>query len=274
MSLSAWIKNKKGGAGMNRTITWSTIILLLALFIILGGCQASGEGEEGEENQWNIPVSSIQSHLGGSDFGSAEEEEIIDLDDLLTRKNYLIVFDSSGSMDGTNCAEGNTKLVAAKQVLTEFAHSLDEKDNLGLVIFNARGIRLEVPLGTENREHFINRVNATWSDGGTPLADSMEIAYDNLAQQAKRQLGYGEYHLVVITDGEANENQDPGEMVDTILDRSSVIIHAVGFCIEEGHSLNQPGRILYSTASNPQELQQSLQDVLAEAPVFEITTFP
>jgi Ca-activated chloride channel family protein len=52
-----------------------------------------------------------------------------------------------------------------------------------------------------------------------------------------------------------------------------VVVHTVGFCIDEDHVLNQPGRTYYTAASNPDELRQGLQAVLAEAPNFDATKF-
>ena len=53
------------------------------------------------------------------------------------------------------------------------------------------------------------------------------------ARRAQRiaQLGYGEYHLVVVTDGEAT-GEDPTRRRRTDPDRESpVVLHTIGFCI-------------------------------------------
>lgn len=47
-----------------------------------------------------------------------------------------------------------------------------------------------------------------------------------------------------------------------------MVLHTIGFCIGEKHSLNQPGRTLYRAADNPEQLRAGLADVLAEAPSF------
>ena len=94
-----------------------------------------------------------------------------------------------------------------------------------------------------------------------------------LIRQGRRQLGYGEYHLIVVTDGQASSGQDPTGVVDEILASSPVVIHTIGFCIGEDHSLNQKGRVLYRTAQNAAELREGLEQVLAEAPDFTVTQF-
>jgi hypothetical protein len=78
---------------------------------------------------------------------------------------------------------------------------------------------------------------------------------------------------VIVTDGEASGGEDPTKVVNKILKRSPVIIHTIGFCIGEDHSLNQHGRILYKAANNPGDLRKGLQNVLAESPTFDIAVF-
>jgi hypothetical protein len=53
-----------------------------------------------------------------------------------------------------------------------------------------------------------------------------------------------------------------------MLEQSPVMLHTVGFCIDERHSLNQPGLVSYTAANSPEELLQGLQGVLAEAQDF------
>jgi Mg-chelatase subunit ChlD len=108
---------------------------------------------------------------------------------------------------------------------------------------------------------------------GTPLAHAIELAYGKLLEQAQRQLGYGEYNLVVVTDGHASEGQDPTGVVNRILDESPVALHTIGFCISAEHALNQPGRAVYRAADNPRALGEGLGAVLAEAPSFDLTEF-
>jgi Ca-activated chloride channel family protein len=109
--------------------------------------------------------------------------------------------------------------------------------------------------------------------GGTPLSTAIEIAYKKLTAQAKKQLGYGEYHLVVVTDGEATSGYEPDKVLAKILSESPVVVHTIGFCINTQHSLNQPGRTIYNTAQDYDSLRQSLQGILAESPEFSVSEF-
>jgi len=193
----------------------------------------------------------------------------------LFARNYYVVLDASGSMTERGCSGDLPKIDAARNALVAFAESLPANANLGLQVFDARGVREQIPLATgeANRAKFKTVLSAVRAGGGTPLHTAITQAYARLEQQGSRQLGYGEYHLVVVTDGEASDGQDPTGAVRLILDRSPIVLHTIGFCIGPKHSLNQPGRIIYRAADNPQQLREHLSDVLAEAPAFSVTGF-
>jgi hypothetical protein len=191
----------------------------------------------------------------------------------LFARNYYVVLDASGSMTERGCSGDLPKIDAARVALNAFADSLPADANLGLQVFDARGVREQLALGTKNRDQFKAALAKVRAAGGTPLHSAVTQAYTRLEAQGARQLGYGEYHLVVVTDGEASEGQDPTAAVKLVLDRSPIVLHTIGFCIGEKHSLNQPGRTIYRAADNPGQLRQSLSDVLAEAPKFDQSGF-
>jgi Ca-activated chloride channel homolog len=191
----------------------------------------------------------------------------------LFARNYYVVLDASGSMTERGCSGDLTKIDAARIALAAFAESLPADANLGLQVFDARGVREQVPLAAGNRPRFKAVLAQVRAGGGTPLQSAIAQAYAKLEAQGARQLGYGEYHLVVVTDGEASDGQDPSGVVRILLDRSPVVLHTIGFCIGPKHSLNQPGRTIYKAADDPSQLRQHLSDVLAEAPTFAVTGF-
>jgi Ca-activated chloride channel family protein len=190
----------------------------------------------------------------------------------LTRSNYYIVFDASGSMNESRCSGDRSKLDVAKQALLRFASRLPASANLGLHVFDSQGIRQLLPLGPLDRATLEAHVDAVRAGGGTPLAESALEAYGVLTAQGRKQLGYGEYHLVIVTDGEAT-GEDPGAVVNRIVGESPVLVNTIGFCLSDNHSLNQAGRVIYKAADNPAALEQTLADVLAEAPSFDVTRF-
>ncbi|KJR42733.1 von Willebrand factor type A (vWA) domain-containing protein [Candidatus Magnetoovum chiemensis] len=187
----------------------------------------------------------------------------------LLAKNYYVVLDGSGSMRDNGCSGTASKSEASKRALAEFAQAVPQEANLGFAAFDSRGVTERLPLGINNRDMFIQQVNNTRADTDTPLHDAVNLGFTKLKQQAQKQLGYGEYHLVMVTDGIATRGQNPTTIVNDIIDKTPVIIHTIGFCISENHALNQPGRTFYETADNPQELVKSLKQVLAEAETFD-----
>jgi len=187
-----------------------------------------------------------------------------DLDPLLTRRNFLIVLDGSGSMRDSQCSGNLSKIVAAKQAIAAFATKIKPEDNLGLCAFDSRGVTERSPLSL-NRAAFQKALQDVRSDSNTPLGTAVKLGYSLLQKQAQRQLGYGEYYLIVVTDGEADQGNDPRAIVNKVVSESPVVISTIGFCIGEGHSLNRPGMTLYHDATNLEQLNQGLESVLAES---------
>lgn len=191
----------------------------------------------------------------------------------LTDVNYYIVFDASGSMWDRECSDGKMKIHVAKDALNSFANQVPENARLGMLTFDKSGVVERVPLAKNNRENFRKIVSKIMPGGGTPLKSAMKKGLESLDKQAAAQLGYGEYHLVVLTDGIANRGQEPDSVVRTILGSTPVTIHTIGFCIGNKHSLNVEGGVLYKNATNPQELEKGLQSVLAEAEAYSDENF-
>jgi uncharacterized protein with von Willebrand factor type A (vWA) domain len=160
------------------------------------------------------------------------------------------------------------------QAVRGFIDAAPATANIGLAAFDNSGISERVPLGVGNRDALTDALQRIRAGSGTPLNSGIRIGYNRLTDQARAQQGYGEYHLVVVTDGKPEpSSEDPTPVVREILRESPVVLHTIGFCIDASHVLNQPGRTYYASATNPQELQSSLQAVLAEAPAFDVARF-
>jgi len=251
--------------------------VILALAILVAGA-ALIFALAGRRPAGNAPAHSAGAKASGREsaltppWPPATDQAIAVSKDLFA-KNYYVVLDASGSMKDQACSGSQSKMQAAKAALAAFAASVPGDANIGLQVFDQQGVSERLALSAGNRENFIRLVNTAEASGGTPLLDSVNQAYAKLTAQARRQLGYGEYHLVVVTDGEANPGQDPTPAIDRLLNESPVVLHTIGFCIGNTHSLNQAGRTLYKAADNPGALQQGLADVLAEAPQFSVQKF-
>ena len=115
-------------------------------------------------------------------YGSDTDKNV---DALLTRRNFLIVLDGSGSMAGSHCSGSLTKIVAAKQAIATFARKLKPEDNLGLCAFDSRGVTERAPLSL-NRAAFNEALQDVRSDSNTPLGTAVALGYSLLQKQAIR----------------------------------------------------------------------------------------
>lgn len=248
----------------NPNILWTPVILAILTF---GGCEKNQQS--GASSTSGEAAVAGSSNLREWPPAPTEGDTIVLADDLLA-ENYWLVFDDSKSMKERACGSNGDKIDVAKAAVQKFINSIPAHANVGLSRLNTSET---IALGIGNRDALVRAVNAIDAGGGTPLRSSMERAYGILTQQGQRQLGYGAYHLVMVTDGEANIGEDPESVVDLITRQSPIVIHTIGFCIGPDHSLNQPGRTYYAEANNPEELTRGLENVLAEAPKFDVSTF-
>ena len=154
-------------------------------------------------------------------------------------------------MGERECGEGSTKSQVSKKAFAEFLKVVPAKANVGLLVFDKDGVRERAPLGTNNRDKILAEVNMVQPGNGTPLFDAVAAGLPAMEKQAILQLGYGEYHLVIVTDGMANPGQEPDKVVNHILNNTPIVIHTIGFCINENHPLNQPGRTKLPDGQRP-----------------------
>lgn len=191
----------------------------------------------------------------------------------LTR-NFYFILDGSGSMsEPTNQDCGgdqqfSDKLQGAKWAVRKFLEHVPENVAIGLYVFDNIGKREVVPLGSSNREAFINAVEEIQAGGGTPLANAIRIGTDKLVEKYKKQLGYGEFRLVVVTDGKASNIPEAALYAA----RYGIPIYAIGLCVGRDHPLRNFS-VSYRAADNFADLSQGLQDTLAELPNFDVTQF-
>lgn len=202
--------------------------------------------------------------------GAVEPETLADS---MLQKNIVMIFDGSGSMKESRCSGNLSKIQVAKKVVTDWAATVPDDANLGLIVFDKQDFSIRLPLGSGNREQFRSEIGKVEAEYSTPLTPSIKTAFQMLTTQGRKQLGYGDYTIVVVTDGAANNPQALQAAVDKVLTTSPVMIHTIGFCIQSSHTLNTPGRTVYRAANNPEELRRGLQEVLAESESFDISGF-
>lgn len=201
-----------------------------------------------------------------------DADETVSVAKNLIAKNYVLIFDGSGSMGETECGDGRKKIDVALEAVSDWATSLPADANLGLVAFYYNKWEM-LPLTPGDRNPFLMSIRSLVAGGRTPLTEAINRAYNTITVAGKKQLGYGEYTIVVVTDGIANNRTALSETVRKILNTSPINIYTIGFCIGQNHSLNQPGQTVYKAANNPEELKRGLSEVLAESDTFDETEF-
>lgn len=259
-----------------------TTVLVFALAVFAGfvtGCEENTQSSSQSSGAVSNPTTTKKIRVSYASPvwppAGPKDEKLVLAENPLA-KNYLVVLDGSGSMDWKSCFnKTETRMDIAKRALKGWGESVPSDANLGLVIFDNKGTteRVAIGKGETNRREFTRQIEDAYANGGTPLHDAVLLGYQVLGKQARRQRGYGEYHLVVVTDGEANAGQDPSQVVSEILATSPITVTTIGFCIGNNHSLNQPGRTVYKEANNPDALKQGLAEVLAESPTFDVKDF-
>lgn len=240
-------------------------VLLGAVLLALVSCSTEEEQPK-KENPYIHTIAESKA----VQWPPGREAEVDGLDPYLMRENYMVVLDMSGSMASDNCSgDYDSKASAAKAALGSWINSVDYQANLGLIVFDQRGLHLRVEPGQDNRDIFMQEVNKSIPSGGTPLQSSLKMAHEALARQALYQQGYGTYRLMVITDGAHDDGEDPRAEIEKIAGNAAnpIELHTIGFCIDHS-ALNQPGVTVYRSAGNPEELARGLNSVLAESQDF------
>jgi hypothetical protein len=193
----------------------------------------------------------------------------------LTR-NFYFIFDGSGSMSEsltrqcTGDRRFGSRLEGAKWAVEQFLLLMPRDVNLGLWVFDADGNRERVSLGPDHYAAFLTEVRKTRAGGNTPLTESIEQGVNRLVQQRDQQLGYGEFRLIVVTDGQATGRPLPQAV--NYAGEQRIPIYTIGLCIGEKHELRKYS-VSYRAADSIEALKRGLEETLAETSVFDPQTF-
>lgn len=192
---------------------------------------------------------------------------------VLTRNFYFII-DGSGSMNErttSNCGgdmKFSSKIEGSRWAIHQFLKNIPDDVNIGMYLFDYNGSRETVALGVNNREQFLDSIDRIQASGETPLYTSIKVGTDKLVEKYREQLGYGEFRLVVVTDGIADKIPEAALYAAEY----GIPIYTIGLCVDENHPLRYYS-VNYKAADNFSELSKGLQDTLAELPVFDLNEF-
>ena len=176
--------------------------------------------------------------------------------------NVVIVLDDSGSMN-ESMRSGGTRIQAAKNALSEVLKHFKSDTKLGVLLLNGARTKEHwvVPLEPLSPDKAIRLVNSVRADGGTPLGDRIRDGADALLRLREKQY-YGNYRLLIVTDGEANDSKLLAQYLPDVLSRG-IIVDAIGVDMKQDHSLATRVHS-YRRADDPIALEKAVQEVFAE----------
>ena len=254
-----------------KNIKIKVIAAIFSSLFILTGCEqpVHNQNATAHETTETVQPSVSQSENFSWDWLSKTTNSVVE-ESTFNNKNYYFVLDGSGSMDSRpsdcNVQEQRLKIDIAKEAIEAFINKLPNDVNIGLVAFDNSGISERFPLTSGDKEGFLKAMNAVAANSSTPLRSSIQVAYDKIKQQGLKQSGYGEYNLIVLTDGEySGWDENPESLVKEISIDSPVNTFAIGFCVSQEHSLNLPNDVYFFTANDSQSILESLDKVVAES---------
>jgi hypothetical protein len=245
--------------------------------MVIAGCSANN-GSTGSVGQ-NLTPTAAPPASDGTEVAyqpAPAADEVTGKNKVSLRRNFYFVFDGSGSMKEPPRTQNSdddhapaSKIEGAKWAVHEFLQKVPDDVNLGLYVFDRYGNREVLPLGPNNRDKFLQDIDKISASGGTPLGAAIAKGTAALAKQYDKQLGYGEYRLIVITDGEATDSLSIGVSAAEV---KRIPIYTIGFDIGQEHSLRRHS-ISYRSASSAKEVEQGLEEAAAELDVFDQSSF-
>ncbi len=183
-----------------------TILICFVLSVFIFACseeaqspQVTVKQTEKSLNNAQEPVKAEKKIADEWPFIKIEADDEGDVSDNLVAKNYMLIFDGSGSMGEIECGDGRQKISVAKEAVTEWAKTLPKDSKLGLVAFYHNKWS-ELPLKSGNRNSFMKTIQSIFPSGRTPLTEGLHRAYSSITAEGKKQLGYGDYTIVVVTE--------------------------------------------------------------------------
>ncbi len=179
-------------------------------------------------------------------------------------QNVVVVLDDSGSMDSPMRSRRDQKKIdAAKSALRVVLGQLPADARIGILLLNGttQGSPWVIPLGPVNVEQARAALRQVRADGGTPLGEKMKEAADALLQQRSLQ-HYGDYRLLIVTDGEATDGRLVERYLPDILSRG-LTVDVIGVDMSSDHSLATQVHS-YRRADDPESLERAVRAVFAE----------
>lgn len=178
--------------------------------------------------------------------------------------NVVIVLDASGSMSRVMRSVGTGKMAAAKAALKEVLARVPETTRIGLLVFSSRNLRNDwvYPLGPRDDAKLTRAIDLPLPGGRTPLGEYIKKGADRLLKERAEQLGYGSYRLLIVTDGQANDQQLVDRYTPEVIARG-ITVDVIGVDMQSAHTLARKVHS-YRSADDPASLRKAVAEVFAE----------
>ena len=184
-------------------------------------------------------------------------------EDNLVANNVVIVLDASGSMSQFMHDSRVVKMQAAKNALKEVLENVPADTQIGLLVFSGNNTNAwRFPLGPRDDARIKQAIDQSMPGGGTPLGEYIQKAAIALQNQRKKQMGYGTYRMLIVTDGEASDSGRMNYAVPQAL-RGGIRVDVIGVDMKDRHTLATMVHS-YRRADDPQSLKKAVADVFAE----------
>jgi uncharacterized protein YegL len=154
-----------------------------------------------------------------------------------------------------------TRMEVAKTSLITVIRGLQGNVVLGVYLLNGGWL---IPLEPLNKADAIQKINTVRASGDTKLGRAMKNGTDALLE-ARQKERYGNYRLVIVTDGEASDPKSVNQFINDIITRG-ITVDVIGVSMSQTHTLANKAHS-YRSADDPDSLTKALSEVLAETGV-------
>lgn len=178
--------------------------------------------------------------------------------------NVVIVLDASGSMKEALAGTRMSKMTAAKAAIKTVLQKVPPSTRVGLLVFSALNVKDDwvYPLGPRNDEALVAALDRLEANAGTPLGVYIKKGADRLLEERTRQFGYGTYRLLVVTDGEAQDQNLVDAYTPDVMSRG-ITLDVIGVAMKQDHTLARKAHS-YRRANDPASLNRAITEVFAE----------
>ena len=185
--------------------------------------------------------------------------------------NIVVVLDTSRSMETNMRIARKSRIDVAQEALSDVLSNLSSSTKIGILTFNGWAY----DFGPVDSTRLKASISSTRTSGSTPLWAHMKVAADKLLQVRQANNNVGRYKIVVVTDGEAgdenlaadndwrgNPKEVPGYLTD-IMNRG-IIVDANGLDMKGDHSLSNRINGSYMRGDDPSSFKESVKKAVAE----------